>query len=139
MQKKAAALKETLTQQRRTERDMASMRTLAHAMNSVQAMPGPSGPLPPAEGGSTALNGAQGALADLEVEVFKDMVRAPCCQPSVVPEMDLSESTDPVTSTPRVNLASCFRCLCRLLVYWLFVRWQILGNSRGWEVSRCVA
>ena len=64
-----------MAQQRRTEREMASMRTLAHAMNSVQAQPGVSGPLPAADGGSTALNGAQGPLADLEVEVFKDMVR----------------------------------------------------------------
>ena len=72
---KAAALKETLTQQRRTERDMASMRTLAHAMNSIQMGPGRSGNLGGEGGVSNGLAGAQSALADLEVEVFKDMVR----------------------------------------------------------------
>jgi hypothetical protein len=50
------------------------MRTLAHAMTSVHG--GGSGRLPPLDGASGGLSGQQGGLADLEIEVFKDMVRA---------------------------------------------------------------
>jgi hypothetical protein len=81
VQKKAAALKETLTQNRQTLRDMASMKTLAVAMTSVSGAPGGSrsGALPPVDGAAGGHSGAQAQAqhgpTDLEVEVFKDIVR----------------------------------------------------------------
>jgi hypothetical protein len=63
-----APLRETLTQARR---EMASMMTLAQAMTSVRG-DGRSGVLPAADGQSGNLQ--TGAFADLEAEVFKDLV-----------------------------------------------------------------